>query len=74
MIKYMVASFVDFSICRQSFSTLLTYCQLLLQNVQELLDNAYPRMINMERDQKYLKTYNSTFLKLFRKYPASVKH
>ena len=30
--KYLVTSSIDFSICRQSFASLLTYCHLLLQN------------------------------------------
>ena len=42
-----------------SFASLLTYCWLLLQNVQDFMNNAYPRMIDMERKQKYLRTYKS---------------
>ena len=57
--KYLVTSFVDFLIYRQSFASLLTCCWLLLQNVQDLMDNAYLRMINMERDQKHSRTYKS---------------
>ena len=29
-LKYLVTSFIDFSVCRKSFTSLLVYCQLLL--------------------------------------------
>ena len=58
-IKMLKTSFEDFSIYRQSSASSATYCQLLLQNVQDLMSNAYPKMINLERDQKHFKTYMS---------------
>ena len=41
---------------------MLVYCQLLLQNIEELTSNAYPKMINLEGDQKHLKSYTSLLL------------
>ena len=48
----MVASFVDFAVYVLSLVSLLTYCHLLLQNVQDHMQNTYPKMINTESDGK----------------------
>ena len=44
---------------RQSFASLLVYCHLLLQNIENLTNNAYPKMINLEKEKKCLKTCTS---------------
>ena len=49
--KSLVISFIDFLVYRHSFTSLLVYCWLLQQNIEDLT-----KMINSERDQKHLKT------------------
>ena len=39
--------------------SLLSHCHLLLQNVQEFMENIYPKLINMERAQRQWKTYRA---------------
>ena len=46
------------------FASLLTYCGLLVQNVQDVMNDAYPKMINIERDQKHLWTYTSFLIEV----------
>ena len=43
----------------KSFTSLLVYCHFFLQNIEDMTNNAYPKMINLERGQKLLKTYTS---------------
>ena len=58
---------------RQSFTNLLTYCQLLWQNIRDPM-NVYPKMINLERYQKYLKTYTSFFFEASQEFLAFIIH
>ena len=53
----LVTSFAEFSGYMQPFASLLTCCHLLLQDVQDLMKNIYPKMINLERDRGQLKRY-----------------
>ena len=55
-IKIFSKKFYIFFIYIQSLASVLTYCGFFLQNIQDLMSNAYPEMINLERDQMYLKT------------------
>ena len=55
--KDLLTCFVDFFTYIQSFASLLVYCHLWLQHKEDLTTNAYYKMINLERDQKHLKTY-----------------
>ena len=56
--KYLVTSFIDFSICSQLFTSLPVYCHLSLQNIEDLTNNVYPKNDKL-RDQKHFKTYAS---------------
>ena len=49
--KYLMTSFVDMTVYMQSSASLIAYCHLLLPNVWYLMENTYPKMINMKRDQ-----------------------
>ena len=53
--KYLVTSFIDFL----SFASLLVYCHLLLQDIEDLTNYAYPKMINLETDLKCPMTFTS---------------
>ena len=57
-LKYLVTSFIDFSVYRQSFTSLLVYYHFLLQNIDYITNNVHPKMINLQRGQKCFKTYN----------------
>ena len=59
--KYLVTIFIDFSVYGQTCAIFLFYCHSLLHNTEDLTNNAYPKMMNLERDQNCLKTYTSFF-------------
>ena len=48
----------------QSFESLLIYCQLLLQIIQTPMENVFPKMINIERDQRHLNIYKSSLFEV----------
>ena len=56
--EYLFQNIYGLFFYRRSLASLLT-CQLLSQTIQDLMINAYPKMMNLERSQKHLKTYKS---------------
>ena len=57
--KYLLTSFIDFTMYKQSVSSLLTYCQLCLQNVQGLMETMYSQTLSLQKDQRRLRIYKA---------------
>ena len=64
--KCFATTFVDLPVYRHSFAILLTLMPCVATNMQALMENTYPKMINIKRDQKHFKTIKLYILSLFR--------
>ena len=49
--KYLIMSFLDFSVHEQPFLSALMYRRLLLENAQKLIHMTYPNILLMKEDK-----------------------